>query len=797
MKFIEEIEGDVLFLTPSSVKEKILKYIDENSLLVNIKFISFNDLKNGLYFNYDNQAINYVMQKYSKTYSIAKELIENMYYVDDVNSSLSKITFLKEIKEDLESNKLLIKDNLFTELLKSKNKLYVYGFDYISKYNMHLIKEASKYVDVKIINKEENNYSHEVYELNAIEEEIAFVCEEISKLLEKGININSIYLTNYSDEYYFTIKRLFKLYNLPISLKKETSLYDTYIGSFFLENLSEDKNEIIKTLEDTFDIKTNEYNQKVYNLIIGLINTYYWTDNLLSVKDMIEEELKKVKLTESSYKNEIKVTDILDNTFTDNDYVFMIGFNLENTPKIKKDEDYINDEIKPEYLDKSYEYNTEIKTAYLKAFKNIKNLVITYKLNDNFNSYMPSPLIESESLTKVKKEVEYSTYSDDFNKLKLTENIDSFIKYNEEKDATPLLINTYDIEYNTYDNKYTHIDSEKIKSKIDGNITFSYSNISDYYKCPFKFYMSNILRIGKFEKTLDQFIGNLFHHCLEVCLDDENKDVNLVYDEYVKDYLQNEELTSKDLFFINILKKEVSFVIETIKEQYTYSSHNEVWNEKRIEIDVERNIKTRIKGFVDKVLLLENKALIVDYKTTNAQRIERELFDFGLSLQLPIYLYLLKELDSNIEVAGIYLQHILNFNNKYEPNKDSLEEKKKGLKLDGLTIKDVNLISTFDSSYDNSQVIKSLKINKSDGEFAYKNRMLTKEEKEDLINLVESLINNCIDNVANANFDIHPIKIMKKADGCEYCEYKDICFKKPKDFNYQELKEEENENADD
>ncbi len=796
MQFIDEIKDDVILLTPTSVKEKILKYIDEKGLLVNIKFISINDLKNGLYFNYDNKAIDYVMKNYSITYSIAKELIDNMYYVDDTTSSLSKITTLRNIKMDLEENKLLIKANLFTELLKSKDTLYVYGFDYLSKYNMHLLEEAKKYVPVIIVQKEENIYSHNVYELNTSEEEIAFVCEEISKLLDKGVNINNIYLTNYDDTYYFTIKRIFKLYNLPITLKRETSLYDTYMGSYFLENLGTDKVDLIKMLVDKFDIKANEYNQKAFNSLVSLINTYYWTDDLLSVKDMISEELKKVKLSTSEYKNEIKITSILDNIFTEADYVFMIGFNLENTPKLKKDEDYINDEIKPTYLDKSYEYNTDVKAAYINAFKNIKNLTITYKLNDSFNSYMPSHLIESEYLTKVKKVVNYSAYSDNFNKLKLTENIDLFIKYNEEKTSTDLLLNTYDIDYNTYDNKYTHINSEKIKSKIDGNISFSYSNISDYYKCPFKFYISNILRIGKYEKTLDQFIGNLFHHCLEVCLDDKSKDVNIVYDKYVQEYTQNEKLTNKDFFFIKALQKEVSFVIDTIKEQYTYSSHNKVWNEKKIEIETERGIKTKIKGFVDKVLLLENKALIIDYKTTNAQKIERELFEFGLSLQLPIYLYLLKELDSNIEVAGIYLQHILNFNNKYEPNKDSLEEKKKGLKLDGLTIKDVDLISTFDSSYENSEVIKSLKLNKTDGEFSYKNRLLTKDEKDELISLVETIINNCIDNVSSACFDIHPIKIQKRADGCDYCEYQDICFRKPKDFNYQEIKE-ENENADD
>ena len=79
---------------------------------------------------------------------------------------------------------------------------------------------------------------------------------------------------------------------------------------------------------------------------------------------------------------------------------------------------------------------------------------------------------------------------------------------------------------------------------------------------------------------------------------------------------------------------------------------------------------------------------------------------------------------------------------------------------------------------------------------AFPKRILDKNEKEDLINLVETLINNCIDNVSDALFDIHPIKAEKRADGCAYCKYSDVCFKKPKDCNYQEVKKESGETED-
>ncbi len=61
------------------------------------------------------------------------------------------------------------------------------------------------------------------------------------------------------------------------------------------------------------------------------------------------------------------------------------------------------------------------------------------------------------------------------------------------------------------------------------------------------------------------------------------------------------------------------------------------------------------------------------------------------------------------------------------------------------------------------------------------------EERNNLIDLMENLIIKCIDNVSDGIFNVSPIKIDKIADGCEFCEYKDVCYRKFKDFNIQIL----------
>lgn len=786
MDFLNNIEQDSILVIPNNIKDKVLSYLDGIDEVINIKIMSFYDLKKGLFFDYTNEAIYYIMQHYHVNYGVAKNYINDLYNITEVTYDNDKLNFLLEIKNDLDKHNMLIKDDLFTNLLKSKNKLYVFGFDYIKKYEHYLLDIASKYIKLIILDKETKDLVHEVYNLETMEQEVSFVAESVAKLVDKGIDMNKIFIANYSDDYYFTFNRIFKSYGIPFYIKSETTLYTTAMGSYFINTLSDNLDLLLYKIRKRFNTDTNKINEIVYNRLTSLVNNYYWADNILDIKDLIIEEMRTVKIPVRHHVNEIKTTSILDNYFTDDEYVFLIGFNLGSIPKLKRDEDYIDDAIKPHFLDKTDEYNKNVKDAYLKAIGNIKNIIITYKTSSAFSSFYPSFLIDGKQLINKRVDWQIAEYAPELNKLNLAKKIDNLIKFNEYDESLEKLNSTYSIEYATYDNKFTGIDENELRSVIDGNIVFSYSNITTYYKCPFQFYINSILKVKEYEQTLEQFIGSLFHYCLEKCLDND-VDVDNVYDEFIEQNREEKEFSNKDLFFIKILRKEIHFVIDAIKEQYTHSAHNETWHEKRIEYDVERKIKATIKGFVDNILVLNNNALVIDYKTNNTT-VDKDLFAFGISIQLPIYLYLLKQLDSNIEVAGLYLQHILNLDMKYDPKKDVIEEKKKKLKLDGITFDDIDKIKIFDDTYEKSEVIQSLKIDKKLNAFKLSKRVLSCSDKDSLYELMENLIMTCIDNVSDAKFAIHPLKIMKKADGCEYCRYKDICYRKPKDFNNQELK---------
>ena len=185
-------------------------------------------------------------------------------------------------------------------------------------------------------------------------------------------------------------------------------------------------------------------------------------------------------------------------------------------------------------------------------------------------------------------------------------------------------------------------------------------------------------------------------------------------------------------------------------------------------------------GIIDKVKYKEedNKTIIaiIDYKTGSVD-VDLKTVPYGIGMQLPVYLYLANNSKKlkNIEVAGFYLQHILNNEITVEKNKTYAEQKKKELQLQGYSNSNTDILSTFDNSYDKSNMIKSMPLTK-DNNFSRNAKVLTTEEINYLRDLAERNIHTAATSISNAEFPISPKKIGDINYGCRFCQFKDICF---------------------
>ena len=754
------IKDNTLLIIPNEIKEEmILKITSENNLL-DIKYISLEELYKK-FFNYDIKAIYYLMDKYKFKYEVAKVYLDNMFYVKD-NFDDEKLKLLLKLKDE-------VKDYISTsriDVYKNRN-IVVYGYE-LSKFDLELLKKISNNIEVI---KDEAKYKHnKIYQFKTLEKEVEFVFDKIVDLLKNNININNIKLI-VSNDYYNTLKRMSSFYNIPIEIPSDTKLSDTLVGAYFIKNYNPN---IINEIKDKFN------DVELINKLIDIVNKYVEFD-FNEVKDLIIYEVKNYKIKDIELKNSIKLISF-NSLVSDDDYVFILGFNYGVIPNIYKDEDFLSDNIKEKIgLLTSKEKNIFEKDKIINKINSIKNLTISYKLKNNNEEYTISNLNDVLNLEVVESDID-SFKSDIYNKIKLTSSLDKLVKYNiKENNLSKLFSNYQDIKYMKYDNKYTKIDKNDFNKFINNKILLSYSSLDNYFKCGFKYYLNNILRISPYKETYYTVLGNLFHYVLSNAFLD-NFDLDKCYDEFLNK--QTYEFNNMEKFFIKKAKDELIFIIDTIKKQYKDTNLNNAFYEKKVFVDKSTDVKVTFMGVVDKLLYKEENdktiVCIVDYKTGNTD-INIDYAKYGLSLQLPIYLYLSKNMDlKNVLVAGFYLQKILNNEIKKDNKHTYLELKEDNLKLVGYTNDNLDILEKLDKNYENSNFIKSLKTT-SKGFSSY-SKMINNEEINNLINLVDSKITIARDEILDTNFMINPKKIDNKNIGCEYCEFRDVCFRKENDI---------------
>ena len=489
----------------------------------------------------------------------------------------------------------------------------------------------------------------------------------------------------------------------------------------------------------------------------------------MEIKDLLKVELLNTKLSDVILDEAVKVEVLEDYIPNDNEYVFLLGFNQGECPKNLKDEDYINDLLKEKLnLSTTTSKNIIHSKKIINIIKNVKNLWITYKLNGEQGSLTVSSLNEKlnyEVIHNIKISYNYSNLN---NNLKLARYMDDYLKYGSKNEDLDLLNNTYKNNvYRKYDNKFNGI------KKTNENITLSYSNMDNYYKCSFKYYISSILKLNCYEETFMTYIGSLFHYVL-------SKKDNLSLEDSITEFMNNnpKEFTNKENFFLEKLKKDLEFILGVIKKQDDYTNFHNALYEKYIEIPKGYD---KFIGIVDKILLNDNKTLgaIVDYKTGNPS-LELNYIEYGLGLQLPIYLYLINKINPDIEVVGFYLQKILPSLIIRNPLKDITSQKRDLLKLQGFSLSEEEKLSEFDKTYIDSELIKSMKVG-NNGFYAY-SKTLTKNNMQNIVKIIDQKIDEALTNIHNNNFDINPKVINNKNIGCEYCKFKDICYMTEKDI---------------
>lgn len=753
--------NNVLMICPNSKKLKLLEQERNNKELHNIKFMTKEEFISNYFFKTNEKTLEYLLKNYNFNLDVARVYLNNLYVIDTkIEYSSPKLNFLKKLKIELQENNLLEENTNFKNYIKTKDIV------------------VSNYYDLDKYEEEVFNYKVEVpetilnvpvVECTTLEEEVNDVALKILDLIKKGISLNNIFLVNISNDYYYTLNKIFSYYNIPINLDNSTSIYSTKVVSDYLKTQeldleNKDKYQINKKLVNVLSsLSSIEPNTKEYNLLLI-------------------DKLKKTSLPTKKLKDAVNIKDLYKDTFTEDDYVFVLGFNQDVLPKMEKDISYINDSVKDEVsMYKTSYLNKRNKQVVTYLLSQIKNLYLSYKLSSPFSSFYKSSLITDLNLEIIKPNPDNYKNSNIYNELRLGEKLDLYNLYGEKDEVLSKLLTHYNIPYKTYSNEFLGINNDKYLENLPYPLKLSYTSLNTYSECKFKYYLRHVLKLEPFEQTFPGFIGTMYHEILRLY-----KKTNFDFEEEYQKYIEQHELTLKEKLLLVRIKKDLKDFLEIIKKQDLITGYDNAYYEKQINIPLDKKVEVVFTGIIDKIMYYQKVEdtyfSIIDYKSGFIDT-HIEPMKYGLHMQLPVYLYLIhySKVIPNPIFTGIYYQNILFNYPTY--NKYLEKELRERTYLQGYSTEDTSILERFDPTYEKSELIRSMSYTDEKG-FGTYTKTINEDTLYELVKFTKNHIDKTTDSILEADFEINPKMYAGKNISCEFCPFNDICYTKEKDLTY-------------
>lgn len=706
-------------------KDYILKNKDE-------KVLTKKEFINKYYYNYEDSILK-IMNDYNKNYEVAKEMFKYLVFTNENNAKTDKLKNLLKIKNNLIENKS------FKNYVKEQELIFVN------------IPHSKLLNEIGYFNNKEYLDNKNFYTLHKnITEEVIYVFEKISELINNGVLLNDIKII-YNDDYDNLIKRYAKFYS--INMEEEIELNGTKILQDFLNNLDE-----TSSFEKSFNLIKNKsiFKDKILKLINRSISSYDF-----NIQKEIFKELAKNAKVSIKYKEMLEKVDI---TYQgENKHIFILGFNDSYYPKIKKTKDYISEEEKNLLnIPNSSDEVIEQEEMFKMFISNNQNLYFSVTINNNYklSRYIKFNFEEKEK----EKEITNNIYSSLAHKLELSKKLDKYYKYLEKDKTLDKYYSSFNKEYNTYSNKYNG------SIKITDPISLSYTSMNTYIYNPFAYYVERILKVSPYKDKFYMKTGSFFHKCLE--LED--------YDEALKEF----DFNNFENEYVDRVKDEILIDIDFIKEYHKVNNFKDI----KKEIDLVKNIGIdKFEGKLDKLIINKDTFIIFDYKKKiSTASITIDKLNYGFNLQLPIYIYLVKNLYPNLDFGGVYLNYLILDNYKLT-DKDKvipnyIDKKNESLKFYGFTTSEIDRIEKVDNDYLSQKYLKNLSFTKTE-EISKKSKILSDIDIKNIVESVDIIIKKVIEEIKNGKFDITNKKLNNQIlDTQSNYLYKDISFATEEDI---------------
>lgn len=380
-------------------------------------------------------------------------------------------------------------------------------------------------------------------------------------------------------------------------------------------------------------------------------------------------------------------------------------------------------------------------------------------------------------------------------------------------------------EFFKLDKEYSKILSfKKDDSKLSKDITdiiyndefkTSVSKLELYKKCPFSYFMQYVLKIlpNKESKVNVLELGSFMHGVLESfskrlleknikwqeILDENLEDIKPQYEKILEEIifsqidanLSKQKQSVKYMVLKRKLTNTMKKIIKTVALSYNQSEFepydyeiefkdNSVFLPMQIDLDNGKTMK--IIGKIDRVDMLEFKEnmyiRVVDYKSSSKE-LKIDKIKEGISLQLISYMiaFMENKKDKKIIPAGmVYFNlsdKLINLQEYMENNDKVKQELIKRLKMNGIFLKDIEILNKMDRNFEKNSKESLIDVSKA-SITRDSSKVLDEKEFEELCKNTKIILSDIGKEISNGNVKIAP---NKKENYCKFCNYSTTCRK--------------------
>jgi len=731
----------------------------------NFSLYSEEDLEDLFAYRHDDRAVVYLLQH---GYSYEKccdslQALRNLTLPDDPDPKLHELCQLRDV---LLKQGLLFKD-VAPERTFAGKSLVIHGYSDGKRISL-AIKDLPHMTISYDLESQEGFPLPELHRFDDIYGELHYVCNRIARMIDSGVDIDSLYLVGVNSAYDYVLPFMAKAYGFTVEMPSTRCLMDLPLARDFVKAVSDIG--VSAALAATEQKAIDDPNFATLKLtaltyqILGLGNAEQaalYRDIFLSLQE------KKLPLTHAVH--------VLNDYHAPlNSHIFFVGFALDNAPHRHNDDDFLSDEEKTHLsLPTSRDEALEEKHDLLAFLRSGHIECLSFKAQSLGNTYFDSPLLLEEKFSvAASNELPYE-YSQEFSRLWCSHLLDGYEKYLKDDKRIAFLVDALGLTYKDYDYTYHPFAS----FPEDTPLRFSYSGIELFYLCQFHYYLSYILGINDEEPIFNAKFGTAFHQVLQH-LYDPSFNFEAEWMQALSDVQDKEgPFTPRENVLLIRLHDELSSTIDFLKYHEAKMQNPQFLTEQGFAYPFSKD--STLVGRIDKIVKTgsnQEYLTLIDYKT-GSEDFHEALYEFGLSLQLPLYAFIAAN-DTRFnasQLLGLFIDHILAKKLVKKSGTDYEKFHNDQLMLNGIYLADPDKLATFEPDYVDSSFIHSLTFGKNG--FNKKNKALkTADQLKELGEFALSKVQEADLKVRSYDFVINPKKYNKLVDSCAYCPFRDVCY---------------------